>query len=191
MSRSIDVLYGLAEPRAGYFTTAQASDRDISRQQLSYLARSGSIERVAHGIYRLRRFPAQRFEDVIVACLWAGEGTAASHDTALAVYDLTDVMPTRVHVTVPRLFRGKRRGVVVHVAPLDESERTDRDGVSTTTVGRTIADVAEQSGAPVATDVAIRAMERGLVSRRRLSAALDGQGAAAEAVLQAVTTASL
>jgi hypothetical protein len=39
---SLDVLYGLAEPRAGYFTTAQASEVGVFHQQLSYLARSCS-----------------------------------------------------------------------------------------------------------------------------------------------------
>jgi hypothetical protein len=80
------------------------------------------VERIAHGIFRLRRFPAQGFEDVIVACLWADDGADASHDTALAVYELTDAMAVRVHVTVPRAFRGQRNGVVVHVAPLDETD---------------------------------------------------------------------
>jgi len=186
MSSSVDVLYRLAEPRAGYFTTAQARDVDVSRQQLHYLARTGSIDRVAHGIYRLRRFPAQRFEDVIVACLWAGEDAAASHDTALAVYELTDAMPARIHVTVPRPFRGQRRGVVVHVAGLDEGERTVRAGVPVTTVERTIADLVGQSGTMAAVEAATQALERGLVTRRRLRAALVGGGERTEAVLEAL-----
>jgi hypothetical protein len=118
----------------------------VSRQQLSYLARTGSLGRVAQGIYRLRRFPAQRFEDVIVACLWAGEGTVASHETALAVYELTDAMPTTIHVSVPRPFRGRRPGVTVHTAPLGDGERTERAGVPMTTVARTIADVLVRFG---------------------------------------------
>lgn len=186
MSTSIDVLYELAEPHAGYFTTAQAKDVGVSRQQLSYLAQSGSIERVAHGVYRLRRFPAQRFEDVIVACLWAGEDVAASHETALAVYELTDAMPALVHVTVPRPFRGERRGVVVHIAPLVPSERTSRNGVPLTTVERTVADIAEQSGTAAATEAATQAIERGLVTRRRLRTALAGRGEHAEAVLATI-----
>src|SRR5260221_7724011 len=114
MPTSADVLYDLAESHGGYFTTAQATDHGISRQQLYYLARSGSVERVAHGVYRLRRFPSQRFEDVIVTCLWAGDESVASHDTALAIYELTDAMPAHTHVTLPRPFRGRRQGVILH-----------------------------------------------------------------------------
>lgn len=172
MPTSVDALYPLAERRAGYLTTAQAAEVGVSRQQLSYLARTGSLERVAHGIYRLRRFPTQRFEDVIVACLWAGDDAVASHDTALAIYELTDAMPAAIHVSVPRPFRGRRPGVTVHAAPLDDSDRSERDGVPVTTVARTIADVFVRSGADLARPAAEQALERGLVTRRRLRAAL-------------------
>jgi predicted transcriptional regulator of viral defense system len=57
MPTSMDVLYSLSERRGGDFTTAQAADVDVSRQQLYDLARTGSLDRVAQGIYRLRRFP--------------------------------------------------------------------------------------------------------------------------------------
>jgi predicted transcriptional regulator of viral defense system len=172
MSTSVDALYPLAERRAGYVTTAQAAEVGVSRQQLSYLARTGSLERVAQGIYRLHRFPAQRFEDVIVACLWVGEDAVASHDTALALYELTDAMPAVIHVSVPRPFRGRRPGVVVHTAPLGDGERTERAGVPVTMVERTIVDILERSGRDVARHAAAQALARGLVTRRRLHAAL-------------------
>jgi predicted transcriptional regulator of viral defense system len=184
MPTSLDALYPLAERRAGYVTTAQAAEAGVSRQQLSYLARTGSLEHVAQGIYRLHRFPAQRFEDVIVACLWAGEGTVASHDTALAVYDLTDAMPTTIHVSVPRPFRGRRSGVTVHTASLRDGDRTERAGVPVTTVERTIADVLVRSGPDLARAAAEQGLERGLVTRRRLRAALAEHSDAGRTLLE-------
>jgi predicted transcriptional regulator of viral defense system len=186
MQASLDTLYPLAERRAGYVTTAQAAEVGVSRQQLSYLARTGSLERVAHGIYRLRRFPAQRFEDVIVACLWAGTDAVASHDTALAVYELTDAMPAVVHVSVPHPFRGKRPGVVIHTAPLGDGDRTERGGVPVTTVERTITDVLARSDDELARSAAEQALERGLVTRRRLRAALIGHGHLGQSLLDLV-----
>ena len=188
MTTSIDVLYPLAERRAGYVTTAQAAEVGVSRQQLSYLARTGSLQRVAQGIYRLHRFPAQRFEDVIVACLWAGEDAVASHDTALAVYDLADAMPAVIHVSTPRPFRGQRRGIVVHTAPLGDGERTERAGVPVTTVERTIADVLARSGEALARSASEQALERGLVTRRRLHAALTAHGDLARPLLDLAGT---
>lgn len=173
MVTSMDVLYALAERRGGYLTTAQAAEVDVSRQQLYYLARTGSLDRVAQGIYRLRRFPAQRFEDVIVACLWVGEDAAASHDTALAVYELTDAMPAVIHITTPRRFRGQRPGVTVHTAPLSERERTERAGVPVTTVERTIIDLLQTSGPDLAALAAEQALERRLVTRRALRTAFE------------------
>lgn len=167
------MLYGLAEAHGGYVTTAEADAAGVSRQQLSYLARTGSIERVAHGIYRFRRFPAQPFEDVIVACLWAGADAAASHETALTVYELGDAMPARIHVTVPRRFRGRRPGVILHVADLDDEERTFREAVPVTTVARAITDVLESSGPGLAVQAAAEGLERGLITRRGLQRSLS------------------
>lgn len=190
MSTSAELLYELAEPRAGYFTTTQAAGAGISRQQLSYLARTGSIDRVAHGIYRLRRFPAQQFEDAIVACLWAGEDAVASHDTALAVYELTDAMPADIHISVPRSFRGRRAGVVVHTAPIEDRDRAMRAGVPVTAVGRTIVDVMQRSGTDLAVEAAEQALARGLVTRRRLAVALEGHGDVARSILDLATRTS-
>lgn len=186
MATSIDVLYPLAERRAGHVTTAQAAGVGVSRQQLSYLARTGSLERVAQGIYRLRRFPAQRFEDVTVACLWVGDDATASHDTALTVHGLTDAMPAVIHVTVPRPFRGERRGVIVHTAPLADTDRTERGGVPVTTIERTITDVLGRSGDELALPAAEQALAQGLTTRRRLQAALRGHSGPGQRLLDTI-----
>ncbi len=176
MSTSLDALYLVAEPHAGYLTTMRAAEAGVSRQQLSYLTRTGSLERVAHGIYRLRRFPSQRFEDVIVACLWAGDDAVASHDTALAVYELTDVSPAAVHLSVPRPFRGTRYGVIVHNAELTDADRTERHGVPVTTPERTLIDVLRRSGPESAREATIEALHRGLVTVRSLGSELERSG---------------
>ena len=161
-------LYDLAAAQGGYFTTAQAQGLGVSRRALAYRVKTGDLARIEYGIYRLARHPSQPFEHVIVACLWAGEGCAASHDAALAIYGLADPMPAQIHITVPRPFRGRRRGIVVHHAPLREDERTVRDGVPLTTVDRTLADVARTSEAGIVASAAEQALKRGVISARRL-----------------------
>lgn len=123
---------------------------------------------------------------VVIACLWAGEDAVASHDTALAVYGLTDAMPAQIHITTPRPFRGKRLGVIVHVAPLPHADRTSREGVPVTAVARTIADIAVRSGSRMASEAAAEALARGLVTRRRLGQALSSGAHDARAVLAAL-----
>ncbi len=97
----------------------------------------------------------------MVAILWVAEKAIASHATALAIYDLADAMPTVIHITVDRRFRGSRRGVIVHRAPLDQRDVTRRDGIPVTTPLRTIADVAADQSVAVA--AAMEAIERGLI----------------------------
>lgn len=161
-------LYRLAEGHAGYFTAAQAVAAGVSRRALSGRASRGDVERVRYGIYRLRDFPAHRFEDVAAVCLWAGSDSAASHETALAVHGVSDAMPASIHVTVPRPFRGRQRGVVVHRAPLPDADREMRDGVPVTTIARTLADVATSSDPAVVRQAVEQAIDRDVLSRRRL-----------------------
>jgi predicted transcriptional regulator of viral defense system len=168
MSETMNVLYEIAEPHAGYFTAAQAVGAGVSRRALSGRTKAGDIDQVRHGLYRLRRFPSHPFEDVIATCLWVGPDSAASHETALAVHGVSDAMPTSIHVTVPRLFRGKQNGVIIHRASLPEDERQVRDSVPVTTLARTLQDVAETSDPYLVEQAVKHAVSRGALSQRQL-----------------------
>lgn len=171
--KGVDALYQIAEPQGGYFTTAQALEAGVSRRLLSHYAARGDLERVAYGIYRLHRFPAHRFGDLIATALWAGSGSAISYDSALAVYGLGSAMPAVIHITVPGAFRGKRPGVVVHRAPLSSAEIAIRDDVPVTKLERTLGDVAAAGDPSLARDAAREAIERGLTTRARLLETVD------------------
>jgi predicted transcriptional regulator of viral defense system len=162
----LDRLYPVAEAQLGYFTTRQAEEIGVDRRYLTHHLRSRNLERVERGIYRLRHYPSHRFEDVMTAVLWVGEGSAASHDTALAIYGLADAMPSVIHVTVDRRFRGERPGVIVHKARLSKEDVTNREGIPVTTPLRTLADVAMDRS--VAEAAASEALDRGLVRKAQL-----------------------
>lgn len=175
MPSLLDRLYDIAETQAGYFTTAQAAAAGVSRQALRHHLLTGSIERLTRGVYRLRRYPPSRFEDLAAAVLAVGDDAAVSHETALAVYDLAGAMPAHIHVTVPRRVRTRRPGVVVHVAALPAGERTVREAVPVTTAERTLCDVVAHSDPDMVRSAAREALERGLTTRRRLLRALAGR----------------
>ena len=166
MPSSREVLYALAEPRSGWVTAAHATAAGVSRQQLARFATSGVLRRSRYGIYRFRDFPAQPFEDVIEACLWAGPEAVASHETALAIYGLGDALPASIHITVPHRIRKKRAGVIVHVAACPPADVTTRDGVPITSAVRTIRDVAEDATVEDAASIVRQAEDRGLLRRR-------------------------
>lgn len=171
-------LVALAEEHAGLFTTQEARRSSVSERMLTYYTKRGDLERVGHGIYRIAQLRPHPFEDVIIACLWVGKSAAASHETALAVYRLSDAMPAVIHVSAPHAFHGKRPGVVMHHTPLALSERTLHDHVPVTTLRRTLADVAGQH-IGLAREALEDALRRGDVSLRWLHrAAADSESLA-------------
>lgn len=163
----------MAERHGGYFTTAEALGASISNRVLTHFVGRGLLERVAHGFYRLLAYPSHAHGDLLVATLWAGPGSAVSHESALAVYDVAQAAPPVIHLTIPRPFRGRRPGVRIHVANLPTSATRVWDDVPVTSVERTLLDVAATSDPTLVRDAVHESLERGLTTRTRLTVALS------------------
>jgi predicted transcriptional regulator of viral defense system len=162
-------LYDVAERQAGYFTMAQAREACFKHSQLTYYVRARRFIRVRWGVYRLVRYPSTPYEDLIVAWLDAGPEAVSFHDSALALYELSDILPDRIHVTVPRSASRRRPGLALHTNRLDPPDVTTVAGLPVTTVPRTIADVAASGLAEEQISQAVRQeIERGLVSKSDL-----------------------
>ena len=158
-------LYDLAERQAGYFTAAQAKAFGFSQRQLTYYVRSGRFLRVRWGIYRLVLFPYSPHEDLFVAWLEAGPDAVISHESALAIYELSDALPASIHVTVPRSASRRRPRLALHTNRLDPEEVTVLSGLPVTIVLRTIADVASGGLADELVHQALQqAIQRGLTT---------------------------
>ena len=176
-SPDADALYAVAEPQAGYFSTAQAADAGYSRSLVAHHASTGNFSRVRQGVYRLTRFPGSAHEDLYVAWLQAGPRAVISHDSALALYGLSDALPSEIHVTLPRTSSRRRQGIRMHTTALTADEVTVRDGLPITTVTRTIADVIRAGMSSEHVTQAIReALERGLASEHDLEMAAAVRG---------------
>ena len=66
-----------------------------------------------------------------------------SHESALAIHELSDVSPARVHVTLPTAVRIRRqvpKGLVIHYADLAPEDVERVEGVPVTTPERAIRD---------------------------------------------------
>ena len=179
-----DGLYRLAESQAGYFTAGQALAARMDRSTLRHHARPGGrYERVRRGLYRLRHFPTSPHEQVVAAWLPVrGTGGVISHESALELYDLSDVIPDAVHISLPRAKRGQRprAGVRFHSLehPPGPSEQRRIQGVPVTTPERSIIDSLEAGAQPEQVEMAVRqALERSLTTRRRLREAASGRSA--------------
>lgn len=137
-------LLQLAAAQHGYFSTAQAAAAaGISRRALVDRVRRGVIERAAHGVYRLTGTPATELDSFYAFSVEAPSATF-SHDTALELYGVSDVLPRTLHVTVPPGSGLKPRpGYTIHRSVISPSERVLRDGIWVTSLARTLADCAK------------------------------------------------
>jgi predicted transcriptional regulator of viral defense system len=157
-------LYEIAEAQAGYFTAGQAQEAGFSWERLSYYAAAGKFTRIRRGIYRLVQFPGSPHEDLFVAWLRAGASSVISHESALYLYGLSDILPDEVHVIMPRSGSRRRGGIRLHTNQLRPDEVTRRDGLPVTIPARTIIDAAASGLPEEQVQQAVReALERGLV----------------------------
>lgn len=167
-------LFEVVAGQHGYFTAPQARACGFGWDLLTHHARRGRFIRVRRGLYRLRDYPSSPREEVVAAWLAVGKDSAViSHDSALDLLDLSDVIPDAVHLSVPRSRRHlpKLPGVTIHTTtrPLRPADIVVRDGLRLTSSARTILDAAEAGTAPEQIEMAaLQALGRGLATRRQL-----------------------
>jgi predicted transcriptional regulator of viral defense system len=184
-----DGLFAVAQAQGGYFTTAQAAQAGYSRPLLHKHLASGRMVRTRRGVYRLVHFPASDHEDLVVLWLWSEQVGVFSHETALALHDLSDILPGKVHMTVPASWRRRRlrvpAGLVLHFGNVGAADRASFSAVPVTAPLRTLRDCIEASVPPDLVRQAIhQARRRGLIMARHeasLEAELSGQSRAAVA----------
>lgn len=183
-------LYEVASEQGGYFTAAQARHCGFSRANLSHHVRAGRYLRLRRGLYRLREYPSSPREDVLSAWLAFGRDAAVvSHESALDLLGLSDVVPEQVHVTISRARRGRSKlpGVRVHTTTLPPApdEIMQVEGVRITAPARSIADVAAAGASPEHVVAATRqALVRGMVTREQLERVAGQRGGAVEHVIR-------
>ena len=155
MPRSrFDELAALAEDNDGLVTSEQARAEGFTDSVLARLVQRKRIERIARGVYRIPYFSPGQFSQYREAVLWAKanrgpDPVALSHETALAVYGISDANPASIHLTVPgtaRLRRRTPRGVVVHHGDLSSADISIQEGIPLTTIDRTITDLLQSGG---------------------------------------------
>ena len=175
-------LYQLADNQGGVFTAAQAKQLGYSYRSQHHHKQNGNWLDAGWGIYRLRHYPHTQQEHLVRLTLWSrnrqGQPQAvASHDTALALYDLSDLLPATTHLTVPPTFRKKPpEHVQLHKARLEPDDIREHGGYRVTSPLRTLLDVIDSHVSPEHVEQAIhQALERGLVRHKQLEQALEAR----------------
>jgi len=171
-------LYRTALQQGGLFRYDQAASHGFSRRAASYRVQQGEWERISRGIYRLAFAPHSPDEDLIQTALWAYNRwgpVAFSHETALRLHELSDLLPDRHHLTVPERFdRKPPAGLTLHRANLSVGDLERRSGYYVTTPLRTLLDVARSPRiSPEHLEAAVsQAIARGLVNKKGIDSSL-------------------
>jgi predicted transcriptional regulator of viral defense system len=180
-------LYETAESQAGYFAAHQARKCGFSWERLSSNVKTGRFIRIRRGIYRLTQFPGSEYEDLFVAWLRTGPDSVVSHESALSLYRLSDILPVEIHLIVPRTSSRRRSDIRQHTHHLNPDEVTKRGGLPVTTVPRTLADVAASGLAEEQVRLAIReAIERGLTSAGKLRSYASKRGGRFQQIMRSM-----
>ena len=166
-------LFETAAAQEGLFTTKQAAEAGYSPQLLGHYVHTGWTLRVRRGTYRLVHFPAGEHEELVAAWLWSEQAGVVSHQTALALHELSDALPLHVHLTLPGDWRRRRfrvpADVVLHHANVPPEDRTWFGAVPTTNPRRSLNDCAREGLSPdLLRQAAQQALRRGLVTKVEL-----------------------
>jgi len=169
-----DRLFETAAAQEGLFTTRQAAEAGYSPQLLAHHVRAGRMDRIRRGVYRLVHFPAGDHEELTTLWLWSDRVGVFSHQTALALHDLSDVLPSEVHMTLPTAWKSRRlrepHGLRLHFADIGRDERTWFGPVPATAAARTLNDCAREHLSPdILRQGAQGALRRGIVNHDELS----------------------
>jgi predicted transcriptional regulator of viral defense system len=90
-------------PKKGSSPLSKPRPPAIRPPLLAHYQKTGRIARIRRGIYRLVHFPSGEQEELVTAWLWTDSQGVLSHQTALALHGLSDVLPAKIHLAAPEL----------------------------------------------------------------------------------------
>ena len=177
---SARTLSSLAHGQGGYFTAKQARGAGYDYPHLDYHVSTGAFERIDHGLYRMARIPPAEHDELIRWTLWSRDRrdepqAVASHETALVLHGLSELLPNALHFTVPPTFRKVApRGCVLHKHRLGPADAEERGGFRVTTPLRTLTDTAQSGVSREQFEKAVaEAIAGGLIRRAEGDAVLE------------------
>lgn len=178
-SKDLSELRDLLTEQRGYFSIDQAHDVGLSSQLVRYHCQQGKFERVRRGIYRAIEYPIGERDDLVVLWLWSRRLGVFSHSTALTLHELSELLPDRVHMTLPPSEKHWQRqvpaGLVLHYGEVTDDDRTWYESVPMTTPRRTLLDcVASSMNPSVLREALEQAVERGLLDVDSITAIARG-----------------
>jgi predicted transcriptional regulator of viral defense system len=139
--RVYNEIFDIAIDQHGFVTAHDAKEAGFDVRRLHDLKVRGQADQLDIGLYRLTAIPPTRFDQYMQAALWHHGLGVISHETALDLWDVCDINPAKLHVTIPfkpRLTRTPPALYVIHKAVLQDRERTVMEAVPIVTLEHAI-----------------------------------------------------
>lgn len=148
---NIALIRELAASEGGVFTSALAQSFGISKHALSHASKTGFIERIAHGVYRVNSSiddgldSLRGFYKLTSPSRWTHErmrefdGIAVTGATAAYMHGIGDLQPAPYVIAVPKRFNSRSKEVKYTVMSLRPEDVTWSFGVPVATLEETIA----------------------------------------------------
>lgn len=141
----------IAEDQWGLITRRQAEGAGVSQATLQRLAKTGILDRVAHGVYRMTGAPPPDHLDLRAAWLqlapevpaWerTPEQGVVSHRSAAALYGLGHLPADRHEFTLPERRQSRRSDIRLHHRAVRPDEWIVLHGMPVTKPSRIAADL--------------------------------------------------
>lgn len=185
-SNTMASLTDLAEEQWGLFTRRQAEATGMAWSTLARHASAGAtIERVAHGVYRLRGGPPPEHLELRAAWLQLSPDTpvwerssaegVVSHRSAATLYGLGHLPADSHQFTLPERRQSRRPDLRLHRGRLSDTDWTSLDGLPVTRPRRIVSDLMSTREDPGAVGhIAADALRAGYDDPASVAHALSG-----------------
>lgn len=163
--------FELMSSQGGYFTARQAFKIGYSYRSQKYNHETGEWIKTGYGLYRHSNYPTPEYPELIELYFWSRDKNdnpqaVISHQSALSVHKLGDIIPAKVCFTAPKTFRKKiPENYICHKAALGKDEIEKKEGFKVTTPIKTIIDVSEKIDLEQLEKVVIDAYQKGFINQ--------------------------
>ncbi|MFQ5522461.1 MAG: AbiEi antitoxin N-terminal domain-containing protein [Acidimicrobiia bacterium] len=152
-----------AQTKGGVISRAEMLALGMSATTLKRRLAEGWLVPVARGLYVLPGVLLSERSTLVAAT--TALGAVASHESAARLHGLDGLDPRRITVSVPVRRTNRFRGVIVHqLTDLRKEDVTAIDGIPTTTITRTIIDLAAVLPEEKLAEILDQAVRRGMTT---------------------------
>jgi predicted transcriptional regulator of viral defense system len=165
-----DDIYEVASENFGLITTAQAHEMGISKDELGKLHLRGKLERIGHGVYRIKHHVPSPLDVYADAVTLVGPEAYVLGESVLAMHNLASVNPDTIYVGTTKRVRKK---LPIHIKEVHRQigdKTITYDGIRCMTVAEAIRYCIDKVMPERLAEALRDGASEGLVTRRELEA---------------------